>query len=543
MANQSDRTLPNLAGEPFLEKPPLTYWASAESLSMFGVSAAAARVPNLIYALLTALATGALAYTMRGATAAVIAASMAGSSLLAWRVTAWLAPDAGLLAGCTLALLGVYLGYCAPAGRRKLLGYTLMHLGAALGFMAKSAPGWLVPALALLTLIVWEKRWSELRRWELYLGLLLQVAIIAPWIIAVERLPEGAQAVRTLFWNNLAGRFTKISAPVELDYTSGHKNWPGRYLIELPVSFLPWTLLVVAALRRAWVRLRQHRALDTTWRFAIAASLPFLLLLSLSATARDVYAAPLFPAIGLLIALWATDPPTMKSRFDALALRTTERIVAVLAFALTLTLGALMLTATAPSTVGILAFVALLTLSVGVLCWRHVSTGPVVSTSRAIGRTYVSYALVCVSSALVLFPSFDRWQNLGALAQNIQADTTDLTLGLLDPDETTLAMLDYRLQVPFTVVRSNAEGSAAAVSDWFRLHGDGARILVKLPGHADGELTPLINRWQRRKLPNDGTAALLENAGVAHIVARYQRAHSRRYALLGPAGATPKAQL
>jgi hypothetical protein len=28
-----------------------------------------------------------------------------------------------------------------------------MHLGAAVGFMAKSAPGWLVPALALLALI------------------------------------------------------------------------------------------------------------------------------------------------------------------------------------------------------------------------------------------------------------------------------------------------------------------------------------------------------------------------------------------------------
>ena len=70
-----------------------------------------------------------------------------------------------------------------------------MHAGAAIGFMAKSGPGWLVPALALLTLIVWERRWSELRRWELYAGLVLQALIIGPWLLAVARSAHGADAV------------------------------------------------------------------------------------------------------------------------------------------------------------------------------------------------------------------------------------------------------------------------------------------------------------------------------------------------------------
>jgi len=154
MSLQSDRTLPQLAGRPFLEKPPLSYWMSAAALTVFGDSAAAARVPNLLYALIAALSVAALALAMEaGAEAAVMAAVVTMSALMALRVTWWLAPDACLLAGCALALLGAWQGYRTAPGLAKARGYALMHLGAAIGFMAKSAPGWLVPALALLGLI------------------------------------------------------------------------------------------------------------------------------------------------------------------------------------------------------------------------------------------------------------------------------------------------------------------------------------------------------------------------------------------------------
>ncbi|MEP7245763.1 MAG: glycosyl transferase, partial [Gammaproteobacteria bacterium] len=33
MSVQSERAIPSLAGEPFLEKPPLTYWAAAAAES------------------------------------------------------------------------------------------------------------------------------------------------------------------------------------------------------------------------------------------------------------------------------------------------------------------------------------------------------------------------------------------------------------------------------------------------------------------------------------------------------------------------------
>src|SRR5262249_51455951 len=149
---------------------------------LFGDSIRASRAPNILYTAIAALAIGALAFAMAGTEAALLASLVAGSTLLMLRVSVWLAPDACLIAACAVALLGAYLGYVAKPGVAKLGAYTLMHGAAALGFMAKSAPGWIAPSLALLTLIVWERRWSELRRPELYAGLLLQAIIIAPWI-------------------------------------------------------------------------------------------------------------------------------------------------------------------------------------------------------------------------------------------------------------------------------------------------------------------------------------------------------------------------
>ena len=202
---------------------------SAAGISLFGDSPAAARAPNLLYALVTALSIGALASAMDlELLTAVFAALVAASALLCFRVQSWLAPDACLLAGNALALLGLWRGYSAPPGRGKAIGYALMHAGAAVGFMAKSAPGWLVPGLALLTLVLWERRLRELCRWELYAGLLLQALIIVPWLLAVAHTAEGAAALRTLFWNNLVGRFTHVAAPAALDYTTRAQEPAGQ---------------------------------------------------------------------------------------------------------------------------------------------------------------------------------------------------------------------------------------------------------------------------------------------------------------------------
>lgn len=534
MSLQQERAIPQLAGTPFLEKPPLTYWLSAGALTLWGDNAAALRAPNLLYALITALAVGALALAVAAdARAALIAALIAGSALTAWRVSIWLAPDACLLAGCALSLLGAWRGYCAPRGRAKAAGYTLMHLGAAVGFMAKSAPGWLVPALALIALIVWERRFSELRRWELYVGLLLQALIIGPWLAAVAESSHGMQALRVLFWNNLAGRFTHVAAPAALDYTSGHRNFPGKYLIELPLYLLPWTLIVAAALVRALRAARAPGAGGSAWRYALCASLPFLALLSVAATARDIYAAPALLGFALLTGLWVREARAPLGGFERWMLKLTPILMMLIGAALA---AALLVTAAAgaaaPRAATLAAAGALACAILGLIAARGAARrhDPAASLLWAYG----GYAAALCLTALVALPMIDRWQDLPQLAARIRDDTAQQRLALLDPDETTLAMLDRGAAPAFAVIRSDDADPRPVVAQWFAAHGATARLLLLLPGHAPGPLSRFLAGFRPLSAPGDGVAAALIGRGAAIMIQRYELPQGRRYALLGP---------
>jgi 4-amino-4-deoxy-L-arabinose transferase-like glycosyltransferase len=541
MSLQSDRTLPQLAGTPFLEKPPLSYWMSAGALAVLGDSGPGARAPNLLYALVAALCVGALALAMQAdATASVLAALVAMSALTAYRVTIWLAPDACLFAGCALALLGAWRGYRAPAGAAKAGGYALMHLGAAIGFMAKSAPGWLVPALALLALIASERRWSELRRWELYAGFVLQALIIGPWVLAVARSANGTEALRALFWHNVVGRFARIAAPPALDYTTGHPNFPGKYLFELPLYLLPWTPVVAAALVRAWTRAREAGPAGTPWRFALAASLPFLVVLSVAATARDVYAAPALLGFGLLAGLWANEAQRAPTRFDEWTLRANRWLMGAAAWIWAAGL-ALLAAAGAGSALACLsaAFGAIVIAYIAVR--RGARAQRAGALQRSLGWTYTGYAGAVCLTALAALPIVDRWQDLPDLARRIRADTARASLALLDPDETTIAMLDRGLATRFTILTSGADATGATGADGTRqvvagwlAHGSAARVLVLMPGHAPGKLTPWLERFHTFAPNGDGVAGRLVATGAAALVERYELPQGRRYALLGP---------
>ncbi len=552
MSLQSDRALPQLAGQPFLEKPPLSYWMSAAGLVLFGDSAGAARAPNLLYAAIAAWSVASIALAMQsGAMAAIVGALAAMSALIMFRVSVWLAPDACLLAGCALALLGAWRGYVAPPGPAKAGGYALMHLGAAVGFMAKSGPGWLVPGLALLALVVWERRWQELRRWELYAGFLVQAAIIGPWLLAVSRESHGADALRTLFWHNLVGRFTRISSPPALDYTSGHRNSPGKYLLELPLYLLPWTLVAAAALARAWQRVRQQTPDATAWRFALCASLPFLALLSLAATARDVYAAPALLGFGLLVSLWANAAQQRCGPLERLALRSSRYLTALIAWLLAAALA--VLAAGGEARAGVCAAIGVAVIAAAHLAiLRAAQADRAGDPQRSLAWIYGAWAAPLCLAALVVLPVIDRWQDLPALARRIHADTAHEPLALLDPDETTIAMLDRRLRTRFTILstaavsggRATAEVPVAAggasiraqeaVQSWFRAEGAGARVLLLLPGHAPGSLLRWLARFVPYAPPSDGLAGELTAAGDASVVQRYELPQGRRYALLGP---------
>jgi 4-amino-4-deoxy-L-arabinose transferase-like glycosyltransferase len=442
MSWQGDKAVPLLAGEAFCEKPPLTYWLAAAPIKLFGAQAWSARLPNLLYAALTALAVGLLAMRSAGGFAGAVAAAVVSTFLLSYQVAIWLATDAPLLAAVSMALLGAYIGFYAETGAERLRGYLLMHTALGLGFLCKSAAAWMVPALAIGTLIVWERRWRELLRWELYAGLLVQAAMILTWVWFVYRGSDGPDHLKVFFWNNLVGRFAAVDAPPELQYAAAHRNTPGKYLIELPMYLFPWTLLVIAAGRRAWRQRRSGAFQDRTVRFALAASLPALLLLSLAATARNIYLAPALPGFALLVAWWARELLAGADRWDMRALRGTAILMGagVAGFAAALLIAGF--DVSKPLELVLYAGVSGIGLLVAALSAAQAWVAARGRVRRALWALLLAYCALLVGPASQLYTRVDRWQDLAKISRAVQADTAQRPLVLLAPDETTRAIID-----------------------------------------------------------------------------------------------------
>jgi 4-amino-4-deoxy-L-arabinose transferase len=525
MSWQADKAVPLLAGEAFCEKPPLTYWLAAVPLGWFGAHAWAARLPNLIYAVIAALCVGLLARRAVGPTAGLAAAGAMGTLLLAYQTEIWLATDAPLLAAVSAALLGIHRGFHARSSGERLRGYLLMHLALAAGFLAKSAAGWMVPVLTLLTLIVWERRWRELLRWELYAGLVLQCALILAWVWRVYAGDDGAAHLRVFFWNNLVGRFAQVDAPAELQYAAAHRNTPGKYFIELPMYLAPWTLLVAAAARRAWVQSRRPPPGGATEslrtppavRFALAASVPSLLLLSVAATARNVYFAPALPGVALLLAWWVHEVRAAPSAWDVRALKGTSILLelAVLLFAAALAAAGAYAWNSMHGRVsyGVISVVGLAAAAaLAGRAWRLSGTG----AARALGALFLAYGVLLVAPLSQLYARADAWQDLGAIARAIRADTAGHPLVLLAPDETTRAIIDLYARTQVGWVPPPLD--AAAVQ----------RLEQRLQSAPDSVVV-----MQDRGRGKDPDPPWLRAAGL-HVARRYALPFGRRYLLLSP---------
>jgi len=483
MSWQADKAVPLLAGEAFCEKPPLTYWLAAVPIRLLGAEAWAARLPNLLYALITALGAGLLARRSAGRWAGLVAAAVMSTFLLSYQVSIWLATDAPLLAAVTIAVLGAYQGFYALNSRERLRGYLLMHAALGLGFLSKSAVAWMVPATTLVSLALWERRWRELLRWELYVGLVLQAAMILTWVWFVYAGNDGMAHLKVFFWNNLVGRFTHVDAPNELQYAAAHRNSPGKYLIELPLYLAPWTLLVAAAGRRAWRN--RHSSFDEsrTVRFALAASLPSLLILSMAATARNIYLAPALPGAALLVAWWARDVRNSADSWDVRALRATSvlLLLGVGAFAAALAaVGTDDWTAmnSHATFIGVSAAGLIAAATWALKAW--VAAPARVPHSQA--YLLFAYCALLAGPASQLYTRVDTWQDLPSIARAMERNAAGKPVILLAPDETTRAIVDMYARTEVGLVPGPIDSTAIALLRSKVRAAPQSLVVVQLPG-------------------------------------------------------------
>ena len=298
MLNSGDYLFPSLNDEePHFSKPPLTYWAIAESVRLLGRNEWAARLPNA----LAFIGTGLLMYGLglrltpgRPWLPALIYVTSLGPFVAANVITT----DTLLTLWETLAVFAFVAAWFSDDAQRRRRYLLLMWCGFGLAFATKGPPG-LLPLLPIAVL-----RWSypssspPVVSWP---GLAAFVVIGFSWFAAVIwARPE------------LLGYFLGYEVYDRLFTSVQDRNpqWYGAlqtYGMAFLIGTLPWLILMIRPLMQSWRLVtprfwRERRDRDPAVFFLLLWLLLPLAVFCVAQSRLLLYVLPLFAPIALLLA-------------------------------------------------------------------------------------------------------------------------------------------------------------------------------------------------------------------------------------------------
>ncbi len=298
MADSGDWIVPRLNGQPFLEKPPLYWWALAGSLRLLGVSDAAARAPSALFAVLTLLAVWVAGVRLGGPREGLLGVCVLATTVLFIQSSTRVTVDPALMFFVGLAHLGFVLWIEARSPGERRGAVALIALALPLAFLCKGIVAVGLGAGPPVLYLLAARRTRAVR--DLLplaaVGIPLFALLVVPWVIAL-RDAAGWEGVRECLVNNTVGRMVET----QKTHVYGHSEPFWFYLaIALPM-LLPWTLALPAML--ATLRSGRLRASEGH-RLLLATAGLGLLLLTVPATKREVYLLPLLPAFAAGMAGW-----------------------------------------------------------------------------------------------------------------------------------------------------------------------------------------------------------------------------------------------
>ena len=194
MLAQGDWVTPRLNAVPYFEKPPLVYWTVGVSRVLFGPGEFAARLTPALFGLGAVLLTYAATRRLHGRTAGIAAAVVLGTSLLHFVLSRILLLDMAVSALIAATLFCFILAVREPAGPRRRALFLGLYASAALATLAKGLIGFLLPGAVMFLWLLIFNQWRRLLPMHLGAGLILFLAIAAPWhVLAAQRNPGWAE--------------------------------------------------------------------------------------------------------------------------------------------------------------------------------------------------------------------------------------------------------------------------------------------------------------------------------------------------------------
>ncbi|GGK65523.1 ArnT family glycosyltransferase [Amphritea balenae] len=229
-----------LDGAPRYDKPILSYWFQALSVSLFDLNEFALRLPSAIAASCWVWVSYRFARQQWDAETALYVVLIMANTLWISIIGKAAIADAWLNLFVTLTVLDIWRYWQQPE-RRSLL--FRVYLWMALGMLTKGPVAILVPLLVSGIFFILQGEW---RRWLKAIffipGWVLLLLILTPWLWLVY-LDQGFGFFEGFLLDHNLKRFS--------DTREGHGGKLWYYLFALPLVLLPFSAPLFSALRRA----------------------------------------------------------------------------------------------------------------------------------------------------------------------------------------------------------------------------------------------------------------------------------------------------
>ncbi|MFP5226783.1 MAG: ArnT family glycosyltransferase [Acidobacteriota bacterium] len=321
----------------YLEKPPLPYWIVAVDYHLFGFNVFATHLPMALAVLGCAWIVWTWSRRAWGDRAAFYAGLAMLTSVGVFLFTRTLIPESLLTFFLVLSLYNFLTGI----EDRKPARFYIAYAALALALLAKGliAPVFFVAAVVPYLIVTGD--WRRWRQFHLLTGLLLFLAIGAPWhILAGLRNPDYGNPVGNVpspghvhgffyfyFINEHFLRFLGLRFPHDYNRQPFYVYWLGQL-----IWLFPWSLFLPVVVRRAWrnrhlfysdlrydatntiqfldpkLTAFESSALAARLRFRARTSLllslfaGFILIFFAISTNQEYYTWPVYPAVLMLIA-------------------------------------------------------------------------------------------------------------------------------------------------------------------------------------------------------------------------------------------------